>query len=490
MAENQIDSKENKKTGVMASFLQFFYGNFVVLLLGFISLPLITRLLSTEEYGRTSLYSSAVSIIYICAILGLDQAYIRYFYKKDVDERKLFRQCLVPPLLLIIVLSTIYFVFSDYFNILLFERQGLDISLLVVAYTLTSVFERFLFLNIRMEQKGKLYSNLNILSKVLYIVFIIVFVMIYGDDFRVGLYALTLPLVIVTAGLMIRFLLLGRKWTVKVHEVRTKELLRYGVPFVPMLLMEWLLSSMDKWSIRIFNDFSETGIYSAAMQIMTILLTFKITYVAFWAPIAMEKYEKEAEDVVKPFFADMFQKVQFLCMFAAFGLTTFRQIIVLVLGQGYRDAVKIIPFLSLMPILSILFEMTGQGIKFKGKTIYYNYASFAAIVCNLVGNAVLVPRYKGCGAAIATAATYIVYFAIGTYLSRKCYYVEYKFGKFVIALLLYIGYAGYATVTDNEMCSIAAGVVLMVALMILNRKTVSALISYAKELFRKKEKKQ
>lgn len=488
MAEEQAEAKENKKSGVLGSFLQFFYGNFVVLLLGFISLPLITRLLSTEEYGRTSLYSSVVSIIYICAILGLDQAYIRYFYKDEVDERKLFRQCLLPPLALIVVLAAIYFVFSDYFNILLFERSGLDISLLVVGYTLTSVFERFLFLNIRMEQKGKLYSNLNILSKVLYIAFIVLFVMIYGDDFRVGLYALTLPLVIVTAGLMIRFLLLGRGWNARKHTVKTAELLRYGVPFVPMLLMEWLLSSMDKWSIRFFNDFSETGIYAAAMQIMTILLTFKITYVAFWAPIAMEKYEKEAEEIVKPFFADMFQKVQFLCMFAAFGLTTFRQIIVLILGQGYRDAVKIIPFLSLMPILSILFEMTGQGIKFKGKTIYYNYASFAAIVCNLVGNALLVPRLKGCGAAIATAVTYIVYFAIGTYLSGKCYYVEYKYTKFVIALVCYIGYASYATFTVNEVCSIAAGLVLMVALMILNRKTVLALIAYVCELFGKKEK--
>ena len=62
-----------KKKGVFAEFLEFFYGNAVVLLLGFVSLPLMTRILSTQEYGRTSLYLSAVSIIYIFAILGLDQ---------------------------------------------------------------------------------------------------------------------------------------------------------------------------------------------------------------------------------------------------------------------------------------------------------------------------------------------------------------------------------------------------------------------------------
>lgn len=481
-------AEENKKTGVLASFLQFFYGNFVVLLLGFISLPLITRVLSTEEFGRTNLYSSVVSIIYIFAILGLDQAYIRFFYKDGVDKRKLFKQCLMPPLVLIVVLAGIYFIFADFFNLLLFERKGMDIALLVVGYTLTSVFERFLFLNIRMEQKGKLYSNLNILSKILYISFILIFVKIYGDDFRVGLYALTLPLIIVTGGLMVRFLLQGRRWERVEHKVTTKELLKYGVPFVPMLLMEWLLSSMDKWSIRIFNDFAEIGIYSAAMQIMTILLTFKITYVAFWSPIAMEKYEKEAEEVVKPFFADMFQKVQFLGLLAAFGLTMCRQIIVLILGQNYREAVKVIPFLCLMPVLSILFEMTGQGVKFKGKIKYFNYASFVAIICNLLGNTLLVPTFKGIGAAMATAATYIVYFVMGTYFANKCYRVEYKFGRFVIGLVAYICYGAYATFTSKELYSVLLGLCLIIGLMILNMKTVKALLDYVLGFFSKKEK--
>ena len=164
MADTDIQ-KNNNKTSVLSGFLEFFYGNFVVLILGFISLPLITRVMSTEEFGRSSLFLSAVSIIYIFAILGLDQSYIRYFYTEGVDRRRLFMQCLRPPLLLIVIITAVYFVFSSFFNDLMFERDGLDITLLVIGYTVTSVFERFLFLNIRMEQKGKLYSNLNILTK-------------------------------------------------------------------------------------------------------------------------------------------------------------------------------------------------------------------------------------------------------------------------------------------------------------------------------------
>ena len=54
-----MEQKE-KKEGLLQSFIQYFYGNFVVLLLGFISLPLITRVMSTDEYGRTGMFTLKV----------------------------------------------------------------------------------------------------------------------------------------------------------------------------------------------------------------------------------------------------------------------------------------------------------------------------------------------------------------------------------------------------------------------------------------------
>ncbi|MCR4923818.1 MAG: oligosaccharide flippase family protein [Lachnospiraceae bacterium] len=480
----------NKKNSLLKSFIEYFYGNFVVLLLGFISLPLITRVMTADEYGRTAMFTSVVSIIYIFAILGLDQSYIRFFYKEGVNRKTLLLQCFKYPFILIMVLSLIYCLLSGYCNNFLFGRTSVDITLLVVAYTVTSVFERFMFLNIRMEQNGKLYSNLNILSKLLYISFVFLFVYLLGNDFRVVLYALTLPLCIVTAGLLIRYFFITRDIKPLPHKVSQADLLRYGIPFIPMLLMEWLLSSMDRWSIKIFNGYHETGIYSAAMQIMTILLTVKITFVAFWSPIAMKKYEKDSENECKAFFMDTFEKVQFLCMSAAFMLTIFRGIIVLILGEGYREAIRIIPFLSLMPVLSILFEMTGQGIKFVGRTKYFNYASVVAILCNLIGNSILVPRYKGIGAALATAVTYIVYFILGTYFSKKCYPVNYNLKPFFISMLLYAAYAFYATISSDQIMSGIVGLLVFLIHLALNYKILKGLFITVRMILKKKSEKE
>ena len=67
--------EENKKESLLSSFIKYFYGNFVVLLLGLVQLPLTTRILATDEYGKTTMFTTAVTVIYIFAILGLRALY-------------------------------------------------------------------------------------------------------------------------------------------------------------------------------------------------------------------------------------------------------------------------------------------------------------------------------------------------------------------------------------------------------------------------------
>lgn len=420
------------------------------------------------------MFQSVVTVIYIFAILGMDQAYIRYFYKENIDRRSLLRKCMTPALLIVFLLSLLYLALAKQVNLFLFEKTGLDISLLVVVYTLLSVLERFFFLHIRMEQNGKLYSNMNIISKILYIVFLWGAFSILGNEFTVVLYAMTLSLGCTTGIIIARYFYREKRVERKGSQIHVskKELMKYGMPFVMTALMEWLLSSCDKYSLRIFSTMSQVGIYASAIQIMVILLTFKATFVAFWAPIAMEKYEQRTKEECSLFFQKVFSNVQFLSLLAAFSLILFKDVVVLLLGEKYRGAGYIIPFLTFMPILSILYEITSQGIKFKKKIRYYNYASAAAILCNLGGNAVLVPMFGALGAAMATGITYILYFAMGSYFSNKCYPVAYEFKKTMFYVALLFIYGLYASFFDNDVTGVLMGIGGMTVIIVMERKNV------------------
>jgi len=476
---DETSQNNEKKPSAFSGFLRYFYGNFIVLLLGFVSLPLITRVMSNEEYGRTGMFTSAVTIIYIFAILGMDQAYIRYYYKEGIDRRELLKRCTLPAFGIVIFLCAVYAVFSRQANEFLFADQGIELTIMVILYTVTSVFERFLFLDIRMSQNGKLYSNLNILSKVLYIALIIIFAITLGDDFRVVMLAMTISLFLVTLGIGIRFLLQGKNAAAETtYKIDQRELVKYGLPFILVLLMEWLLSSCDKWALRLWSGYGELGIYNSAMNIMSILLTFKVTFVAFWSPVAMEKYEGDTYENCRDFFKSAFEITRFFCILAGFGLILCRDIIVFILGEKYRSASGVIPFLTLMPVFSILFEITNQGIKFTKKNRYLNYASAVAIVCNIIGNAVLVPRYNSAGAALATGVTYVAYFAIGSYFSEKCYQVGYEGKKTFLYGALLIAYAFAVTFIDSTVISVAGGLGGIALLCALDMKVIKLCIKY------------
>ena len=135
-----MDSQD-KGASPIKGFLTYFYGNFVVLLLGFIQTPLLTRILATDEYGKTGMFETAVTVIYIFAVLGLDQAYIRYYYEKDIDRVVLLKRCLLPALCIVTALSLVYIMISESANDFLFGATGRDVVALVVIYTFISVLE-------------------------------------------------------------------------------------------------------------------------------------------------------------------------------------------------------------------------------------------------------------------------------------------------------------------------------------------------------------
>ncbi len=485
----------NKKSA-FGSFLSFFYGNFIVLLLGFVQTPIVTRLMSTDEYGRAGMFEAAVSCIYIFAILGLDQSFIRYYYKKNIDRDYLMRSCLKTTLMIVAGLIVIYLFTADYVNYWLFKRNtSLDVTILVIGYTVISVFERFLFLDVRMQQNGKLYSNINISQKVLNILLIFGTAWFLGNDFRVALYAMTVSWGITTLFLGVRYFLIrtgkikpvvnGEVLTNGTEKVSIIELIKYGYPFIMVLLMEWLLSSCDSIALKTWADYNELGIYRAAVKIIVLLVTFKNTFLAYWSPVAMERYETGKEEETKAFFRQAFRIVRFFCVLAAIALIMFRQVIVLLLGAKYRGADKIIPFLTLMPIFAMMFEITVQGIKFQKKNMYLNIASAVTIVCNICGNAILVPRLAGVGAAITTGLSYIIYFAIGSFFSERVYRVRYDFIRTAVDGILLVILAFAASFIDSIVITTVMAIGLILAVCIIERDSLILSFNYGLSVLQK-----
>ena len=88
-----------------------------------------------------------------------------------------------------------------------------------------------------------------------------------------------------------------------------------------------------------------------------------------------------------------------------------------------------------------------------------------------MGNTLLVPIMGGIGAAISTGLSYIVFFAMRTFLSNRYVPMKWDVGKFSIIVLLFLAYAWYNTFHSFGAVTVL-GYVMILAIIVCNYQDI------------------
>lgn len=422
------------KNNLLKKFMEFGIGSVITLILGFISSPIITRMISPEENGKFGMFNTVTNLLLVVGMLGLDQAYVRYYYDEEEHNRgRLLRLCIKIPLIINLFVGILIIIFYKSISSYIVHQESFTVAVLLVINLLLSIISRFALLQIRMKQKAKLYSLLNIIMKIANLLFVTAIFFVYKNNYM----TLTLAIVLTNALITILAVLIENKeWTRKSYKglnTSRNEILKYGLPLVFSMAITWIFQSIDRISIKEFSGYEQVGLYNGAMTIIALLNAIQTTFTTFWTPVAFEKYSKNPDD--KKFFQKINEIVTVVMLIIAIGLISFKDIIVLLLGVEYREAVFIFPYLVFMPIMYTISETTVIGINFKKQPKKHIYVASISALINLIGNLILVPKFGATGAAISTGFAYIIFFMVRTYFSRKLYYINYNLSKFAISII-------------------------------------------------------
>ncbi|MGR5966737.1 oligosaccharide flippase family protein [Bacillus cereus] len=471
------------KNNLLKKFMEYALGSGIVLIIGFISSPLNTRLFSPTEFGKFSMFLLITNVINALLLVGLDQSFVRYFYEEEEQVRgKLLYKNLKVPMLMCLVSCMVIVIFYKQLADGIFGVSNNQLLILLILNNFFMILNRFALLAIRMQQKGKLYSSTQVIQKVLNIALIIIFFMFFQNNFIVLVYAFVIANIVVT---IIAMYYERRLWISikKKGELNTSnvELLKFGAPLVFTFLVTWLFQSIDRIFIQQYNDYNELGIYSAAFSIIALLNAVQGAFTTFWVPVAYEAYHKDKENV------QFFQKINGLVTYIMFLLgiliIMFKDLIVVLLGEEFREASGIIPFLVFMPVMYTISETTVLGISFLKKSSYHIVIAVIAAITNVVGNIVLVPSFGAKGAAISTGISYIVFFTMRTLISKSLYSVKYSLFKFYVITMGLCLFALYATFKEFDIYYILFFVMNFVLLNVMYR---NVLIEYfPKKIFKK-----
>lgn len=464
-----------ERKSLMKHFATIGGGTFLNMLIGVLTTPIITRMVAPSDYGKLSIFMMYGSIALLVLCMGLDQAFVRYFYadnKLGYKARLLCTCCSIS--LSVASLFMIGIIIPIYFGLFKFEFS-LRMTILLGLYIIIMILNRFSQLTVRLTYKSKLYSAMMIIQKLIYVCFALVLLNCTGfNDFFSLALATTVSVGVATLiGIFAEKDMWNfRKWGNV--PINTRELIKYGAPYIISLGLSTIFQFMDKLALNFFGTYSEVGIYSSAMTLINVFAIIQTTFNALWGPMSVEHYEKEPND--KAFYQKGNFTITIIMFFIGIHLILMKDVFALLLGDKYREAAYILPCLIFNPIMYTISETTVGGIVFAKKSKMQIVVGAGACLVNLIGNFILVPMYGGKGAAISTGISYIAFFALRTVIANKYYYIDFKLKRFYSLTGIVFLYAIY-----NSFYSFGLGTVIgyglsMVSLIFLYYNEVKQLI--------------
>lgn len=405
--------------------------------ISFITIPLTTYFVTPKEYGKASMFVLMQTLLGTFLYLGIDQAYTREYHEVK-NKRQLFKNALLIPFIL--GLGILFFIFfnSKTVSLILFDQESFSLAcLLFGTMLLFMVVERFILLSVRMQEKALEYSVFNLLSKMIILICTLLFVLFIRRDFLAVVYATAIGQMAGDLYLMVRY----RDYLLRDGFILDRKLLgrlmKFGLPLAIAASVASLLNSLGRLALRTWSDYSEIGIFTATLKVAAILSVIQSSFTSFWVPTAYRWYsEKKAMKYYKVVSDGVLLGMSFLfCI-----VLIFKQLIVWLLSPQYHDAIYLLGFLCLQPVMYTLSETTTLGIVFSKKSYLNIWVSLFSIAPSFLLNILLVPGYGAIGAAIATGVAYIVFFWGRSILSNR-HWTGFSLNKHFWVIILMFGSA-------------------------------------------------
>jgi len=459
--------------------LSFSYGGIGMAALSLLSTPIVTLLVLPGEFGKASVFAIVLNIVFQICLMGVDQSFTRMFYerKSDSERAALARRCLALALAATLFIVCCFVPFWRRVSLLLFDAEDLwAVSLLAISLLL-SVTGAFMMAAVKMRKRGHLLSMTQISAAFINVAVTAAYAVWVSPTFHaIVCGAAALQFVLTAVPLIFQW----RFWTlppprVSFDRAEAARLLRYGLPLVPAFIVTSVFQGMDKMALRAYASFEEIGLYAAASKFAFLLTIMQTGFYHFWQSASMERYEADHNDT--RFFEQIFKYAAVAALISAGLLLLVKDIVKYLLAPAYWDSVMIMPFLLLVPLMNLLSEITGSGIRFKKRTYLYVAVAAVGVAANFAGNYCLIPIYGAKGAAISTGAAYTIYFLIQTRIAGGLFAANYRIYKMIPAfLLITISMALNTFYKIPWWCNAAP----VAAVMLIHRGTMAEVLRYLK----------
>lgn len=388
-------------------------------------LPILTRILTPEEFGQIDTVIVTSGIVSVLIGLEIYQGLGRYYPESSLEKRqKLFTSgavfllsYVVLVLLLVIAGMSIYSVMGGGFGI---TKNTLVVCIL---YVITNVFLNYTQSVLRWEFKPILYSTISLFKTI--VGFSIMMMLLPAISSKVQGYFGGIVAGNIIGLSMVLFIIRQRLVKVSFDEILQYSLIqiRFSLPLIVSSLAFLLNFYLDRISILYFLSFKELGLYGVSMRYATLVT---VVFLGLRNSLMPHLYKNHAVKSTPKTIARIHDIVLCITGMVLCPLIIFNsEFFLLMNGAAFQEGSYVFPLL----LLSVLYSnmiIFAPGMRILKKTRLIMFGSVLGLCVNLIFNIILV-RYLGLlGIAISTAISSFVIFTYYLVLSHKLYPIPYK----------------------------------------------------------------
>ena len=407
--------------------IYYMLGNLFNKGVAFLTIPIFTRIMPTNDYGILTTYNSWVGIIAMfigfAMHMGIRMAFVDF--KEQIDDfmatvLSFTVEMGVIVCLLVVLFSYLFHTQISVFLILICLGEGIG----------TAIIEDFsMYLMMKYKYKGR--TALMVLPNLFSIIFSLIAIYFFlNNQLYLGKVIPTATISIVIAVFIV--ILFFLKSNARHNWRYLKYALSISAPLVFHGIALNILSQSDRTMITWLANPSQTAIYGLIYNFSMLATVITSALEGVWTPWFMEKYKKRD-------FTDINDVVIYYTKFVTFvmiGLILVGPEIVKILAsKQYWEGIVIVPPVVLANYFIFLYTFYVNVEHFNKKTLIISLHTVLAAIINIVLNLIFIPQYGYIAAAYTTLASYFFALILHARYAKRLERELYPIKTFVPSLI-------------------------------------------------------
>lgn len=394
----------------------FTFCNFLLQGISFMTVPIFSRLLTTDEYGQLSLYVTYQQFLLILATFEYSSGTYQRGLIKHKDDICFFTKAvqMLSSINVLVVFVICLIIYQPLMSVL--EMPFSMFAVLFVFFMVQPAYQAW------MNKKRFDYSyRPTVILTLIYSLLSTVVALIVVWKLDNSAYVKMMATLIVQIAICVPFyikniyiapLLADRNKTIRYF----KESLCLQIPLVLHSLSYLILGQSDRFMIGQMTNKSNVAVYSVAYSIAMVVTIFQQSVNLVLRPWRYKILEQKR-------YSELKQNTNTLLVLFGIVVLLFilvaPEVIVLLFEPVYYEAVWIIPIVSLSVFFILLYSIFTDVETYLGKTIYIAIVSISCAVLNIVLNyfGIKMLGYMAC--AYTTLLCYILFAVFHYFFMRK-----------------------------------------------------------------------